>query len=360
MKNYIISNVLFIFIIVSCNNKNINDDAYSFDNTAMLNDIGSQVVLPKITQFKTACENLNNTVQNYVNTPSENGVILMQTNWKEAAKAYAHIYAFNIGEAKSRYFHQALYNWPTYAIAIDNFIANSPEITAENVSQLSPQAKTLSGIEYLLFHSDITTIHNSFINENKRLLYLKFISENQQEKAADLYNLWQANGDNYLTTFINNTETGLSNSINMLFNGCYNVVDTAKVTKIGKSAGLENSNNVNLDELQARYSGYSKELIIENLKSVKEVFFNSQGLGLSNNISAITGNELLNNSLQNKIDTIIASLTNLNGTIAYSINNSPNKVREIHEQLQEILVVLAVDIRSALSIIITSTDNDGD
>ena len=43
----------------------------------------------------------------------------------------------------------------------------------------------------------------------------------------------------------------------------HNVISTAKISKIGKSAGLEKSENINLDELQAKYSGYSKELLIK-------------------------------------------------------------------------------------------------
>ena len=64
--------------------------------------------------------------------------------------------------------------------------------------------------------------------------------------------------------------------------------------------------------------------------------------------------------LKNKFNTAMSSLTNLNGSLADAITNTPDDVRIIHEQLQEIIVLLAIDVRSVLSIIITSTDNDGD
>jgi len=359
----LITSLLFsLLLLIGCSKDSETNipSAENFDTQKMLSNITEQLILPKITNFNTLCTDLNSAVINYIATPNEANVVVMQTKWKEAASAYAQIYTFNIGEARVRFFHQALYNWPTLSIAIENFITDTNIITETNVSQLSPQVKTISGIEYMLFNDTPNQINQAFITTPKRLDYLKFIALSQKNKAADLYNLWNTNGENYSTSFINNSDTGLNASVNRLFNGLYNVVSTAKVTKVGKSAGLENSNNINLNELQARYSGYSKELIIENLKSVKEVFFNNQGLGLSNNISAITGNEQLNNSLQTKIDTAITSLTNLNGSLANSINNTPDDVRVIHEQLQEILIVLAVDIRSVLSIIITSTDNDGD
>jgi len=348
-----------LFIFFSCSNDS-NTQGETFNTPKMLTEITETIIIPKINNFKIACDDLNTNVSEYIQNPTENNLTQIQISWKTTASAYAQIYAFNIGEAKNRYFHQSLYYWPTFSIAIENFINNTVVITADNVAQLSPQAKTLSGIEYLLFNGSPSDVHQEFTNSPKRLDFLKFIVLSQKEKAENLYNLWHKSGENYANSFINNSEIGLDSSINMLFNGVYNVVSTAKITKVGKSAGLENSNNVNFDELQAKYSGYSKALIIENLKSVKDVFFNPNGLGLSDNVASITGNQIQNDALLIKIDTAIASLNNLNGTLAESITNAHDQVSSIHQQLQGILIIIGVDIRSTLSIIITSTDNDGD
>jgi hypothetical protein len=146
----------------------------------------------------------------------------------------------------------------------------------------------------------------------------------------------------------------------MLYNGVYNAIATAKITKIGKTAGLENSDIINLNELQAPYKGYTKELIIHNIKIAKQVFFNENGLAISDNIKAITGNSELNDLLRVKFDAAITSLEKLDGSLAEAIETNPEKIKSIHEQLNEIMVLLAVDVRSILSIIITATDNDGD
>tara|TARA_B110000014_G_scaffold163062_1_gene115028 strand:- start:48 stop:1130 length:1083 start_codon:yes stop_codon:yes gene_type:complete len=358
----LITILLFTFLTISCSKDSEveNNTSEDFNTQAMIVDITNQLILPKVNNFNSSCIELNNAVNNYIATPSEENIILMRTKWKETSSNYAQVYAFNIGEARNRFFHIKLYNWPTLSIAIENFISDANEITATYVSQLSSQAKTLSGIEYMLFKSSAAEVHQGFINSPKRLDYLKFITISQKDKAAELLNLWSTDGENYANTFMNNTDSGLNAPLNRLYNGIYNIISTAKITKIGKSAGLENSDNVNFDELQARYSGFSKELIIKNLEISKEVFFNEQGLGLSDNIIAVTGDEVLNNILKTKFNTAINSLKNLNGSLAQAITNSPDDVRIIHEQLQEIIVLLAIDVRSALSIIITSTDNDGD
>jgi predicted lipoprotein len=354
----LITSLLLIILLVSCNEK--SKETNHFDTKEMLSNITDQIILPSIHEFNTSCINLNFAVEEYIKNPNEKNVLLMQTKWKVASINYAKVYAFNIGEAKKRFFHLKLYNWPTFSIAIENLISKQKTITKDYVSNLSSQAKTLSGIEYLLFHKPIAEIHQELLNSKKRLDYLKFIVLLEKQRAQELVNLWDSYGENYKDNFMENSKKGVNSSVNLLFNGIYNIISTVKISKLGKTAGLEKSKNINKDELQARYSRYSKELIIENLKISKKVFFNKKGLGLSNNISAITGNENLNNLLNKKFDNAINSLQKLNGSLNESITNSPEELKIIHKQLQEIIILLSIDIRSILSIIITPTDNDGD
>jgi predicted lipoprotein len=357
----VITSILFILILTtSCSDDSSIEPSEEFNTQVMLSDITDELLLPSINNFYTSSINLNTAVENYIDLPTENNLLEIRSKWKMAANDYAKVYAFNIGEAKDELFNKKLYNWPTNGNSIENFIENEQEINENSIEGISTKYYTLSGIGYLIFNHSISETHDEFITSNKRLEYLKYISLYHKQQALELVNLWNISGNNYANTFMNNTETGLHSSLNKLFNGVYNVISTVKITKIGKSAGLENSDNVNFDELQARYSGFSKELIIKNLEISKEVFFNEQGLGLSDNISAVTGDEVLNNILKTKFNTAINSLKNLNGSLAQAITNSPDDVRIIHEQLQEIIVLLAIDVRSALSIIITSTDNDGD
>ncbi len=349
--------ILSILTFVSCNNDN---EADSFSTQNMIIDITDKVIVPKVNSFTLACDELNNSVLTYINDINTTNLIEAQNKWKNAASLYAELYAFNIGESKKQFYNLKLYNWPTYSIAIENFINNNTSITEEKVSTLSSQAKTLSGIEYLLFNGTNNDINSSFLNSTNRIDYLKYISKSQYDQSNNLVNLWSINGENYRNIFVNNSGSGLNSSLNMLYNGIYNVIATAKITKIGKTAGLENSDIVSLNELQAPYCGYTKELIIKNIKISKKVFFNDDGISLSDNISSITGNEDLNNNLKNKFETVINLLENLDGTLSEAIMNNPNSVKKIHEELNELMIVLAVDVRSILSIIITATDNDGD
>ncbi|WP_240751463.1 imelysin family protein [Flagellimonas onchidii] len=176
-------------------------------------------------------------------------------------RAYESTYNFHIGMARARFLHQAIYNWPTVATALEDFIANN-EVTEETLAPISPQIKALAGIEYLLFKSDVTTTNQEFVDNAKRRDYLKYSSSFLISQADRLLNIWAEDGEDYANTFINSNATGIDGSFNLFFNGLYNSIDTGKVTKIGKPAGLENSPNSNPDIVQAPYSGQSLALLM--------------------------------------------------------------------------------------------------
>jgi hypothetical protein len=358
MKYFCLLIVVFLFTCGCTNENKVNYE--KFDTRKMLSDITYQLIMPSIEKLNISSNNLNIAVVDYVNSPSEEKIIVIQDLWKNCASNYATVYAFNIGDARKKFFHYKLYNWPSLSIAIENLIKTPNRISKNYVSNLSSQAKTLSGIEYLLFNDNISTINKGFVKSEKRMNYLKWVVFFHKERTKELLNLWSKSGENYAEKFINKEGNSINSSINKLYNGVHNVISTAKISKIGKSAGLEKSENINLDELQAKYSGYSKELLIENLEISKKIFFNNNGLGLSNYIKEITGDEKLNTLFKIKIEATLENLYNLKNSLAITIKKNPKELITIHNQLQELIILLTVDIRSSLSIVITRTDNDGD
>jgi predicted lipoprotein len=356
-----ISIISIILLLISCSKDSDIEYDTAFNNQEMLSDITNQLIIPSIINLNTSCIELNNSVENYIQNTNENNLIQIQDKWKEAAKNYAKIYAFNIGEAKDQFFNKKLYNWPTVGNSIEQYIIEQDEIIQENIPNLSTKYMTLSGIGYMLFSSSNLIVNQNFVSSTKRLDYLKYISIFQKEQSQELLDLWTESGSNYGNTLIYSSDTNVNSSLNKIYNGVYNVICSVKVTKIGKSAGLENSSNPNIDELQAKYSEYSKELIIENLKTSKNIFFNEQGFGLSDKISSITGNEELNDLLRLKFDSTINLLNNFEGSLKNAITNGNiSDLEIIHEQLNEIITLLVIDVRSTLSIVITPCDNDGD
>ena len=295
----------------------------------------------------------------FLSDVNEENLVLAQNQWKITALAYADIYAFNIGMVRDKFMNLALYNWPTLPNAIENTLKENDEITEDFVSNLSPQVKTLSALEYLLFSEANNDIVKKISSSEKRQNYLKFVASDLMFQAKRLTEIWNA-PTNYATAFTENKKTGIKGSFNLLFNGLYNLIDTGKVTKIGKPAGLENSSNVDPESTQAFYSNISLELLKRNLLSVRNVYFKENGLGISDYVYSVAQNDSINNSIKNKIEEVIHTIDAVPNNLFKAIENNDASLKELHKKLAELKVFFGTDVQSILSITITSTDNDGD
>ncbi|NQY04978.1 MAG: imelysin family protein [Flavobacteriaceae bacterium] len=247
-----------------------------------------------------------------------------------------------------------------YIYFIEDFIANNAEITETFVGSLSPQAKSIAAIEYLLFKSDLSSTNTEFVNSQNRRDFLKFSSQFLKEQTDRLQNIWSATGDDYANTFINNTSSGIQGSFNRYFNGLHNLVDTGKVTKVGKPAGLENSAVINPELTQAYFSNTSLDIIKANMESIEKAYYNPSGLGINDYVFSIIGNNDLNDLVQIKINEVKAAVDSVPGNLYDAVITHPTEVENLHTKLEELRILFAVDLQSILSIVITSTDNDGD
>lgn len=351
MKYFKLLFIVVFLIFTSCKEA-------SFDEKKLLTDITNTIIVPSVENFVAESNMLNTQVQRFVNDTNEENLIAAQEQWKVTALAYSNIHSYNIGIVRDKFMNLALYNWPTLPAAIENVIRDK-EITKDFVTNLSPQIKTLSGLEYLLFNTENKNIISAYLSSEKRRNYLKFVSEYLVLQAERLHDIWVGE-TNYAATFITNEKTGIKSSFNLLYNGIYNVLDTDKVTKVGKPAGLENSSNIDPETIQAFYSNTSLALIKSNVLSVKRVYFKDNGLGISDYVFAVVGNNDVNNNVATKIDEVIAAIDAIPTNLFDAITNNQNEVKVLHKKLNELVILFGVDVRSALSITITSTDNDGD
>lgn len=357
--NKLILLISIISILYCCTKQNafVNED---FNEKQLLIELSEHVILPSINSFEKKCIDLESLVLEYNDNTTPTNLQLVRDQWIKTAKNYARIYTFNIGDIKRSYTHQKLYNWPSFANSIENNINENTSITFANVQSFGSSSKGIAGIEYLLFYEDITTVNDGFINQNNRLNYLKWASSELRENAEELQKKWDKDNGNYTGTFIDNELSSIEGSFNMLYNGVYNVIDNAKVTKIGKPAGLETSKTTNTYLLQAPYSGISAEMVLENLNITEELFFSTKALNISDYLNFKSGDKELSNLFRSRIENCRAKINLLQTPLREAIRSEKEAVNEIHVALKEIKKLLDVDIRAQLVIVITSTDNDGD
>lgn len=349
---------LVTLVFVACSNDDSNNSNSLVKN--LIRDQVNQHILPSISNFVNEANTLNSLINTYIDQPTEANLIATKQQWKTTTLAYEKTYTYHIGEVRDRFLHTAIYNWPITTEVIEFVIADNDEITESIINSLSTRSKSIAAVEYLLHKADVASVNTEFLNSEKRRTYLRLCGQFIVSQAIRLQNIWVATGENYAETFINNNASGIDGSFSLYFNGLHNLIDTDKVTKVGKPAGLENSQVINPELTQAFYSRSSLDIIAINIQTLEDSYFNNQGLGIEDYVNSIAGGEELNAVIQAKIDELQVAINAIPNSLYHAVTNNHQLVEQLHIKLEELRVLFAVDLQSRLSIVITSTDNDGD
>ncbi len=345
-----------IFAIACTQTKN---EEVAFDEKELIQDIGTHSIVPEIEKFYLNTTELYTKIQTFNTQRTEENLNAAQAQWKTTANSYASVYLFNIGDLKKAYTHVKLFNWPTSAGTIEN---NTLKETIDEtiVMNLGSGSKGLNGIEYLLFNANNETVLSQFTTIENRGLYLELIAKELQSNAQNVYDKWRPEGENYVQTLVNSEATSIKGSFNMIYNGMFNLLDNAKVTKIGKPAGLEKTKTTNTKLLQAPYSKYSKEMILANLNAIENLFFNTNGLNIADFVYSKTKETTLSDEFKSKLNTCRAKVNAIDGTFYSAINEEKDAMENLHDAIEALRLFTAVALKWELSVVITSTDNDGD
>ncbi|MEM9363019.1 MAG: imelysin family protein [Bacteroidota bacterium] len=348
--------LVLLLLITGCDQK---AKEKTFDVDLFLQEVTQKVILPTLDDFKKQAEQFTKETERYVNSPSVEQLEVLRKQWVKTAYAYERTYNFHLGPAKSRFVHRAIYNWPTVPETIENLIS-SKEFNEEKMAKASPQIKGLAALEYLLYREDVDKVHIQMTEQETRRTYLLHSVKFLEAQANRLVSIWAAEGENYTETFVTSKATGLKNSFNLLFNGLFNAANTAKFTKIGKPGGLEKSPRTNPQKVQAPYSNESLALTRESVEVIEEVFFGNDHPNISEYISSLAEDEVVNGRIKTAIQDIKEAIAAIPVPLEEAVDTYPKEVENLHLQLTALNIWMGVDARSLLSVILTSTDNDGD
>jgi predicted lipoprotein len=360
MKKSMLFLIWTILFNLGCSNSpKVPSENTPFDVPQFLAEVNENIIIPTLKDFDDEAQKLNALTVGYVNETTVDRLEILRKQWIKTAIAYEKTYNFHIGEAKSRFINLAINNWPTVPHSIEQLIKKN-EINDAIINAISPQIKGIPAIEYLLFGKNSSKTNADFNKSPKRKKYLKFAVEFIKNQAHRLLNIWITEGRNYSKTFVENNGSGIKESFNLLFNGLYNSVNTSKITKIGKPAGLENSPRANPNLVQAPYSHQSLALLKGSIEVIEAVFFTDEHANIAQYISSISKDNLVNDRIKKAIFESYQAIDAIPVPLEEAVASHPEAVANLHDKLAALNVWIAVDARNILSVIITSTDTDGD
>jgi hypothetical protein len=192
---------------------------------------------------------------------------------------------------------------------------------------------------------------------------------NLQVNSQSVINNWST----YRSSFINNNSSNAAgSSVSNLVNGlCSHYETYIRKGKIGLPLGIFNGfSQQEMPELvECYFYGQSLPFAYRAIESMKTYINgqsyndNTEGLGLDDymdHVGATSGNTNLSVEINNQIDEILTSLMAINDPLSNEILTNKNGVTLCYSKLQELVPLMKLDMTSALGVLITYQDNDGD
>jgi uncharacterized protein len=357
-----------LFFIYSCKKKKTDsqDVSENFDKAAMLINYSSNVIVPNYIQTVSYLDNLKLELANFKSQKTLASFNLVRDRFLSSYLAYQHVSMFEFGPAEAEQIRINLNVFPTDTLQINtNIISNTYDLNAAN----NIDAKGFPAIDYLLFSDSNDSIalsqwKSSPLSAN-RFLYLESILNDVYTKLSAVKNQWS---NNYSNTFNQSLDASIGSSLGNMVNQMSFEMENAKNLKLGIPLGKKTLGNIQPNKCEAYYSKKTLALLKENVLAMENVYLGrskggADGKGFEEYLIAINaayngGN--LDEAIKNQFQLIKQKLNALSDPLSDTIISDASKVNLAYIEIQKMVVLLKADLPSALGVVITYQDGDGD
>lgn len=381
-----------LFIIQSCKKSgctdpealNYNIDAQKDDNSclyedydklSLLTNLADNYIIPSLDAYKNKIVTLNTHVDSFIENPSISNLTLIRTKWEDALLNWQDIGFLDFGPSEYILLRKQTNTFPIDTTELNNFIT----LADWNLGYASSyDSKGLQALDYLLFkpgHTDNELITYFQNNENAKN-YLKALAQDLNQNINYVSDQWISYREDFINDFevtpsnlsTNSQGSSISNIINAL---CLHYEFYVRRGKVGLPLGVFNGfSQLELPELvECYYSGKSTQNLVRSVNSLRKYVSgssylnNDNGLGLDDYmdfVNAQQNSQQLSTVIDNQFLTILDELNNINGSLGDEIINNKTQITQTYQELQQLVPYIKVDMTSALGVLITYQDNDGD
>ena len=355
MKKNILFILATILIVLACKTYEDNDVSTI---EIFHQDYYNVNISPAIVNFKSEIEKQIVFGERFKNDTSLENLNKLQEQWLVSAKAFSKTRAYNILAIKALYYDIILYNFPITPKSIEDNIDKKTIYNSDYFRNNSTVSKGLGTLEYLLYNNQNTNTALTLLKEDSyRVDYLLGVTEEVLRQTNLLINFWESD---YKETFIKSTSISCSDNARCLaFNQLINILDIIRVTKIGKPAGLEGSNSIAIESLEAYRSESSLELIKSSIEEVQNAYTNST-VNFSKIVDEIADSSEASIAINNSFNSVFGYINAIDTSLYIAIQENNPNVKLLYESLFELVKYFSVDAASILSVTVLPTDNDGD
>lgn len=350
-----------MMLVAACD-KDGGSGQVNFDRSKMLQDLADQVILPSYSELKTQADGLNTALAAFEATPDSASLVALQNAFKETYIVWQDCAAFEFGPAMDVALRNSVNIFPTDTTQIEyNISLGGYDLaTASNVD-----AKGFPAVDYLLFANDINTTVAAFQSAD-RMQYLQDVVGEIVQKITQVQSAWQ---NSYATTFVESDGNDVGSSLGLLVNQLNYQWELIKNPKIGIPLGKKSLGQALPEKVEAYYSGISAELAFRNAAAIERLYLGTNyttgadATGLDEYIQAVGANyngQPLDEAISGQLAAAVAAISAVPDPLSATVLSNPTIVDAAYIELQKTVVLLKTDMPSALGVLITYQDNDGD
>jgi hypothetical protein len=341
-------------LLPSCNKE---DNSEEFDRQAMLNNMASAIIEPTVSDLADKLMILETKSSDFTTSPTLTSLNELKVSYLEANKSFQHFKVLNIGPYMTYSIKNTMNTYPTDTVKIENNISSGSYVlgAAQNSAAIG-----LPCLDYLLYYKDealTVELYSSDPEATSRSLYLNEIVS----KMKNELNLASSNWTDYKVDFLASTGNDVASSTNTLFNEYIKDIELIKNAKIGIPAGNQTGGQTLPSYVEGFFGGHSLLLAKENLNGLLDFYKGGEGIGFDDYLTDVQGEDgTLSQDITNQFGAIQDKIDVLLGPLSADIDANSTAVNELYLELKSLVTFTKTDMSSALGLLITYQDNDGD
>ena len=368
MKKTLLTFLLIIASIISCNeaSEEISDPLY--DRASLLNNWYTYSIQPRLTEFASKLDEMVLETKKFRDDMDANSLISLREKYLNAHSAWQRVEMINIGKAEEIYYNSKMNVYPVNTARVSSNIASG---TYDFNNANNNAAQGFPTIDYMLFgigNDDQKILELYNLEDNKHIKYLVDVAENMKNITDDVIGSWET----YKNDFISSTGNTATSAVNIMVNDFLFYYEKGfRANKIGIPGGVFSSSPIP-ENVEGYYSKTnSRKFAMEAYDGIIEFYEGKQhGSGVPysgsslksiiTNLDENTGDNNLGNKISNKMIIAKQKISDLEDNFINQIETNNLKFLTTYDAIQEIVVLLKVDMLQLLSINVDYIDADGD
>lgn len=361
MKNIFFVFTIFSLVLFACNKEDEVEDKLDFDKKGMLTNYGNNVIFPRYQKLEDDLNKLQSEVANFMTTSTLPNFSAVKSAFNTTYLSWQAVSYFQFGPAENNVLRSVFNVFPVDTVKINANIASGSYVLG---SAGNTDAIGLPALDYLLNRGATEAASFAYFSGNHSSNKKQYVQDVVNQLSVTLTNVVNEWSGSYKATFNNADGTSQGSSLSEMINALnYDFERFIRDGKVGIPLGVRSLGTPLPEKTEAYFGGKSLELCKESISQLKAYFNGGSGKGLDDylaHLEAKHGSDPLEDKINSQFDAILVKLNALSNPISQEVVANQSGVQEVYNEMQKLVILLKVDLSSALSVLITYQDNDGD